>query len=155
MDTELVFVPKDLMGNIRALGDITELTKEHMYEIIKTAKKEIESYNYCLDEDVLQFRVHAERVRNSYKITVEEEIEKTRELWATLDKTRYETHLTLERTENITKNIKHDIADIQKALNNVNIYGVNTYLELVKEVVNMTKEQREIMEKLLDIKRMD
>jgi hypothetical protein len=153
METEILWVPKGLAAEIKALGDITELTEGQTKGIIKRMKADIETYQDCLDDDVLQFRAHAEKVRNSYKKVVDEEMERTYEFWDALEIKKVETAKRLEESKKLTRSISDDLKHIQTALNSANIYGIKDLLELVEQVKHMPAEDRELLQGLLDIKR--
>lgn len=148
MTRKIMWVDEELVNKITMLDEITEITSVQTKDLIKEFKDDIETYSDCMDEDLLQFRAHAEKVRNTYKKVVDEEIEVTYELWNSLDKKRCETHKKLEESRELSKSIKSDVKLINDTLNGSSIYGVQNYLDLVERVSNLSDKDKDLMQKL-------
>jgi len=153
MGRTLIWIDDNLAKKLEIIDDVVKLTDNDIKDIIKNLKDSISVLDETIDEDVVSFRYHAQKVRDSYKKVVDEEIDKTNELWEQLDVLRSETRNKLDKTRELTKSIKEDIVEIQKGINNCNLYGVDHFLELVVQVNNMSEANRELLCKLLDLKR--
>lgn len=153
MGRTLIWIDDNLAKKLEIIDDVVKLTDNDIKDIIKGLKDNISVLDETIDEDVVSFRYHAQKVRDSYKKVVDEEIDKTNELWEQLDVLRSETRNKLDKTRELTKSIKEDIVEIQKGINNCNLYGVDHFLELVVQVNNMSEANRELLCKLLDLKR--
>ena len=106
MGRTLIWIDDSLAKKLEILNDTVELKENDIKSIVKELKNDIENIGECIDEDVVSFRYHAQKVRDSYKKVVDEEIEKTNELWETMDKLRTETRERLNKTRELTASIK-------------------------------------------------
>lgn len=153
MGRTLIWIDDNLAKKLEIIDDVVKLTDNDIKDIIKGLKDNISVLDETIDEDVVSFRYHAQKVRDSYKKVVEEEIDKTNELWEQLDTLRFETSNKLDKTKELTKSITEDIKYIQESISKCNLYGVDKLLEMIEKVNYMNESDRELLYKLLDFKR--
>lgn len=149
MGKKFVWVSEELIGE---LEDV-DLTFENMVKIITGFQKEINTMTECVDENVVGFRYHAQKVRDDYKKVVEEELAKTYELWEQMNQLRNEASQKLQEVVGVTKTITPIIIEIKHALNNINLYGVDKLLEVTNKIAYMGDQEKELLFKLLQIEK--
>ena len=152
MGKVFAWIGEDLAKRLKFVDDTVELSETDIKRIIKDLRDEISLMDECLEEDVISFRHHAQRVRNSYKQVADEEIRATQDMWESLHTLRCETQKRIEQSRELTQSIKGDIKEIKTALDTINVYGLDRLLDLIYKVKNMSDKERDMLSQLLSLK---
>lgn len=145
MARTLVWVDERFAKELEMIDDVAKINEEDIKKFIGWLKSDIENMKECLDDDVVAFRNHAAQVRTAYQKVVEEEIQKTGELWEKMEYLRAETKEKLDKTRELTQSTKRDLEEIQDMLSKIRIYGVDDLLKLVERIGYMNEVDKGIL----------
>lgn len=100
MGKELIWVEAELVPKIEIIQDILKLKGE---DISKAIDKLAEDTNVLttdvIDTSLLEIKLHAAKVRNTYKELVDKEIEETSKLWEECDARIYESRTKIREVK--------------------------------------------------------
>ncbi len=153
MGKTLVWIDENIAKKLQIIDEVAEIKDKDLKKIIQQLKDDIDTMKECVSEDVIDFRYYAQQVRDSYKKVVEEELQKTYELWEQLSKLRIETKNKLGLIQDLTQSIAKDIELIQKNLLKFNIYGLDQLLQVLTKFKDIPDEDKELLYKLFEIKK--
>lgn len=104
-----------------------------------------------MEENLLNIKHHAIQVRNKYKECVDEQIEKTEELWSTCDNKIKESQTKIKSVEASFDGINKLINEMHSKLNGLPIYGLNEAMDTIERFNNMSQKDKDAMELLLGL----
>jgi ribosomal protein L14E/L6E/L27E len=153
MGNRLVWIEEELAGKLEILNDVVKLNRDKgIDELIKSIEADTKIMSDSLDENALQFKLHAQKVRSGYEAVVQEELDKTYELWEKCEELRKQAK---EKTKEILPMIesasKH-IENLKSKLSSLDIYGLDRIFDLVNKFNSMSKEDKELLSKMFSIK---
>ena len=151
MSKELVWVEKELVGQIEVICDIIKLRGGGISEVIEKLRGDTKTYVEGLDSDLLSMKLHAQKVRDEYKAVVESEIEQSYALWEDLDKKRTQMRDKFSSMKEVVRECRGEISSLKESIDGLNIYGAERVLDLVKSFSAMTEKERDIMFKLIEL----
>lgn len=152
-DRQIIWVSKDLVRKLQLLEECDIITTEEITKIIKDLKDEISLMDDALDQNVLSFRAHAQKVRDLYKMVVDEEISKTYDLWNEMDIKRCEVQTKLEDIRRITKTVKDDLMACKTELSTLNVYGADRVVELLTKFQSLSSDDKDLLTDLCNLRR--
>lgn len=152
---ELIWVSKSLHKRLQVTDSAVCIGEEAMRQLIDELREEINTLNDCTDQHVLSFKKDMLVVRETYKKVVEAEVAESYKAWEALDKQRCEMNTRLERTSDLIRSVKDDLANISNQVRSINVHGIDDMLDLIDRVKNLSNDDRELLMKLFEIQRRD
>ena len=151
-ERELVWVPKDLLREVQVFIDVG-YTEEQIKKLRQRFRDDIETYDELMDSDLVEFRAHAVKVRNSYSKVVDEEIDATYQLWESLAEKRTEAQKKLEETREITRSIKSDVDELKSEIKNLSLYDLEKLLSVIEQVKYMNESDKQLLIDVFNVRR--
>lgn len=151
MSKELLWVDTKLVDKLKLVDNVSELYEEDIKGYFSDLQKEIKDFSTDIDSNVLDIQLKAQKLRESYKDTVEKEIETSRLLWEELDAKRYENFERINEAKDIIGTIEKDISGLQKKIDRINFYAIDRIIETIDKLTNMDDKQIELLKKLLEM----
>ena len=146
---ELVWIERDLLPRWDLLQDILRLNGKDLDKVLNSLKEDDKLLEDCLEENLLNIKHHAIQVRNKYKECVDEQIEKTEDLWSLCDNKIIESQTKIKSVENSFDKINKLIDQMNTKLNGLSIYKLNEAMDIIDRFNNMSQKDKDAMELLL------
>jgi uncharacterized coiled-coil DUF342 family protein len=148
---DLVWIDKRLVPQIEFIEDVLKLKKD---DIQKEIDKLVDSTQALttdnIDTSLLELKLHAQKVRNEYKKTVDEELEKTDKLWEECDKNLYNSKTNIKDIKDSFYSLEQEIDTLTKRLNDLPIYKLEQFMDLLDRFNGYSDEQRELLKIMLN-----
>ena len=148
---DLVWVDKRLVPQIEFIEDVLKLKKD---DIQKEIDKLVDSTQALttdnIDTSLLELKLHAQKVRNEYKKTVDEELEKTDKLWEECDKNLYNSKTNIKDIKDSFYSLEQEINTLTNRLNDLPIYKLEQFMDLLDRFNGYSDEQRELLKIMLN-----
>jgi uncharacterized coiled-coil DUF342 family protein len=148
---DLVWVDKRLVPQIEFIEDVLKLKKD---DIQKEIDKLVDSTQTLttdnIDTSLLELKLHAQKVRNEYKKTVDEELEKTDKLWEECDKNLYNSKTNIKDIKDSFYSLEQEIDTLTKRLKDLPIYKLEQFMDLLDRFNGYSDEQRELLKIMLN-----
>lgn len=148
---DLVWVDKRLVPQIEFIEDVLKLKKD---DIQKEIDKLVDSTQTLttdnIDTSLLELKLHAQKVRNEYKKTVDEELEKTDKLWEECDKNLYNSKTNIKDIKDSFYSLEQEIDTLTKRLNDLPIYKLEQFMDLLDRFNGYSDEQKELLKIMLN-----
>lgn len=148
---DLVWVDKRLVPQIEFIEDVLKLKKD---DIQKEIDKLVDSTQALttdnIDTSLLELKLHAQKVRNEYKKTVDEELEKTDKLWEECDKNLYNSKTNIKDIKDSFYSLEQEIDTLTNRLNDLPIYKLEQFMDLLDRFNGYSDEQRELLKIMLN-----
>ena len=151
MSKELLWVEKSLIQKLKLLDEVEEIKEKDIKDVIKKFNEDItEIITDNIDSNVLNLRLKAQQIRDSYENVVNEEIEKTNELWEQLDEKRYEINSKLNNMRDRVNSISNEINNIKQQIHNIDFYGIDKLLECIDKINNLREDDKILLKQLFN-----
>lgn len=148
---DLVWIDKRLVPQIEFIEDVLKLKKD---DIQKEIDKLVDSTQTLttdnIDTSLLELKLHAQKVRNEYKKTVDEELEKTDKLWEECDEKLYNSKTNIKDIKDSFYSLEQEIDTLTKRLNDLPIYKLEQFMDLLDRFNGYSDEQRELLKIMLN-----
>jgi len=148
---DLVWIDKRLVPQIEFIEDVLKLKKD---DIQKEIDKLVDSTQTLttdnIDTSLLELKLHAQKVRNEYKKTVDEELEKTDKLWEECDKNLYNSKTNIKDIKDSFYSLEKEIDTLTNRLNDLPIYKLEQFMDLLDRFNGYSDEQRELLKIMLN-----
>ena len=153
-EREYVWIPKKLLPKWEFVKDILRLKGED----IQKAIDELSGETTCLTTDnldttLLEMKLHAQKVRDQYKQCVDEELEKTNELWGACEEKVYDSRTKIKQIKSSFDEVISDINQIDKKLNDLPLYKLSETMDLLDRFKSYTDEDKQKIAMLLGIEK--
>lgn len=153
-EREYVWIPKKLLPKWEFVKDILRLKGED----IQKAIDELSGETTCLTTDnldttLLEMKLHAQKVRDQYKQCVDEELEKTNELWEACEEKVYGSRTKIKQIKSSFDEVISDINQIDKKLNDLPLYKLRETMDLLDRFKSYTDEDKQKIAMLLGIEK--
>lgn len=142
---ELVWVSKELVETVNKL-DAGVATQEDILKVFKEFKSEIENYTYDIEESAAMFRRQSQKVKDSFKQVVDNEVEALQEFWDTQDEKRAEIQKKFSSFKNGISSAKDEILSLKQSIRDLDIYGLDKLVELVEKINCMSDKDKELLQ---------
>lgn len=153
-EREYVWIPKKLLPKWEFVKDILRLKGED----IQKAIDELSGETTCLTTDnldttLLEMKLHAQKVRDQYKQCVDEELEKTNELWEACEEKVYDSRTKIKQIKSFFDEVISDINQIDKKLKDLPLYKLRETMDLLDRFKSYTDEDKQKIAMLLGIEK--
>ena len=153
---ELIWVSRELAEEYKKLDSVDE-QEAIVKKLINKKKLDIEQEQEQLSDSLLQFKsvclVHKKELGKVY----EEQADKLYSLWeetgdvsSMITKHARDISSLVQPMRTEINNLSKDIADLKKAMSELNIYGAERILEVVSKVKTMDEETKFLLKTLLN-----
>lgn len=153
MGNKMIWIEEDLAAKLEIINDVVKIKNEDIDKIIKKLADDTSIMSECLDENVLRFKLHAQQVRDNYEKVVNEEVEKTYELWKRCEELRKETKGKISNLLPVITEVNAQLEKLDKSINKVNTYGIDRLIEVVDKFKRIPDDEKDMIAKLLDYKK--
>jgi uncharacterized coiled-coil DUF342 family protein len=148
---DLVWVKKELIPQLEFIEDILKLKKD---DIQKEIDKLVDSTQTLatdnIDTSLLELKLHAQKVRDEYKKTVDDELEKTNKLWEDCDEKLYNSKTKISGVKDSFYSLRQEINTITKKLNDLPLYKLEQFMDLLDRFNGYSDEQKELLKIMLN-----
>jgi uncharacterized coiled-coil DUF342 family protein len=148
---DLVWVKKELIPQLEFIEDILKLKKD---DIQKEIDKLVDSTQTLttdnIDTSLLELKLHAQKVRDEYKKTVDDELEKTDKLWEDCDEKLYNSKTKISGVKDSFYSLRQEINTITKKLNDLPLYKLEQFMDLLDRFNGYSDEQKELLKIMLN-----
>ena len=149
---ELLWIDKGLVNKLKLLEEVEEIDQVEIKKYIREFNEQVETLSEEVDSSVLGLRAKAQKVRETYKKVVEDEITSIDKLWCELDNKRYESTNKISQASKSISSIQDEVNRLKRSIKEIDFYAINNVIELVDKVSNMNSKQLELLEKLVKFK---
>lgn len=150
MGKELIWVDAELVPKIEIIQDILKLKGE---DISKAIDKLADDTNVLttdnIDTSLLEIKLHAAKVRDTYKELVDKEIEETGKLWEECDNRIYESRTKLKQVENSFRELS---SSIKACGDNLDLWKMKQFseaMDLIDRFNRYSEEEKVLLSGLL------
>lgn len=148
---DLVWIDKRLVPQMEFIEDVLKLKKD---DIQKEIDKLVDSTQTLttdnIDTSLLELKLHAQKVRNEYKKTVDEELEKTDKLWEECDEKLCNSKTSVKDIKDSFYSLEQEIDTLTKRLNDLPIYKLEQFMDLLDRFNGYSDEQKELLKIMLN-----
>lgn len=148
---DLVWVDKRLVPQIEFIEDVLKLKKD---DIQKEIDKLVDSTQTLttdnIDTSLLELKLHAQKVRDEYKKTVDEELDKTDRLWEDCDEKLCNSKTKIKDIKDSFYSLEQEINTLTKRLNDLPIYKLEQFMDLLDRFNGYSDEQKEFLKIMLN-----
>ena len=153
-EMEYVWIPKKLLPRWEFIMDILKLRGED----IQNAINKLSDDTTCLTTDnldttLLEMKLHAQKVRDQYKQCVDEELEKTNDLWELCEEKVYDSRTKIKQIKSSFDEVISDINQIDKKLNDLPLYKLRETMDLLDRFKSYTDEDKRKIAMLLGVEK--
>ena len=150
MDKELVWLDKDIASKIEVLQDVVRLRGEEIDKVISRLTDTTKLLTTdSIDTTLLEMKLHAQKVRDTYKQTVDEELEKTNALWDECDEKIYESRTKISKVTTSFADLNEEITKLRKGMNDLPLYQIDHLMEVLDKFNSYTDKDKELLRILL------
>lgn len=155
MGQRMVWIEEDLASKLEIVNDVAKLkTDGDLAKVIKRMEDEIDGMAECLDENVLRFKLHAQQTRDSYEKTVQEEVDKSYELWEKCEDLRSKAKKKIDAMLPDIKTVSEELRRLNESMDKISTYRIDKLFELINKFNNMSEEDKNVLVKLLNYEKM-
>lgn len=150
MAKELIWVEAELVPKIEIIQDILKLKGED----ISKAIDELANDTSCIttdsiDTSLLEIKLHAAKVRDTYKELVDKEIEETGKLWEDCDTRIYESRTKIKQVENSFRELSNSIKSCADNLDRWDMDKFSQAMDLIDRYKGYSNKEKELLKELL------
>lgn len=150
MEKELVWLDKEIASKMEILQDVIRLRGEEIDKVITRLTDETKLLTTdCIDTTLLEMKLHAQKVRDTYKQTVDEELEKTNVLWDECDEKIYESRTKISKVTASFANLNAEVSKLRTSMNDLPLYQIDHLIEVIDKFNSYTDKDKELLRILL------
>ena len=134
--------------------DCIKVKGEDIDKVVKEFTDDTSLMTDCLEENLIQFKYHGQRIRDEYKKVTNEQIKKNTELFEECDKLLQESEPTIKHIKRNLESIGYLIDSLNKKLDielGVNLNKIERLLQIVQEINSMPATDKELLRKVLTV----
>ena len=94
-------------------------------------------------------KLHAQKVRDTYKQTVDEELEKTNTLWEECDEKIYASRTKIAKVTTSFIDLNREVEKLRINLNDLPLYQIERIMELLDKYNSYSDKDKELLRILL------
>ena len=148
---KLLWVEENLVKDLQLLDEVEEISQDKIKNLIKRFKEENEEMVLeNIDSNVLSLRTKAQQMRELYENVVEEEGDKTYELWEKLDSKRDIYKSKLDELKNVIGDCRKDLELFKNGIDSIDFYGIDRLVECIDKIRKLDDRDKELLSKLFD-----
>ena len=150
MDKELVWLDKNIASKIDVLQDVVRLRGEEIDKVISRLTDTTKLLTTdSIDTTLLEMKLHAQKVRDTYKQTVDEELEKTNTLWEECDEKIYASRTKIAKVTTSFIDLNREVEKLRINLNDLPLYQIERIMELLDKYNSYSDKDKELLRILL------
>lgn len=138
---------------IKAYSNDKKAYENALMEYIKDVKDSLRSDIEGADEDIIQFKAKMITARDAFKAAKDEQLEATYELWEKYDAEISKVGNFVAAAKQVIIPLKNEVESLNNAVSGLNFSRLESCLNLIDRINNMSQQDREILEKLLELKK--
>ncbi|WP_099467854.1 hypothetical protein [Konateibacter massiliensis] len=150
MARELIWVESELVPKIELIQDIIKLKGE---DISKAINKLVENTDVLktdnIDTSLLEIKLHAAKVRNTYKELVDKEIEETNVLWEECDSRIYESRTKINQIKDTFSELSSSIKECSNSLDRWEMDKFSDAMDLIDRYNQYSDKEKELLKGLM------
>ena len=150
MGKELIWVESELAPKIEIIQDIFKLKGE---DISKAIDKLAEDTNVLttdnIDTSLLEIKLHAAKVRDTYKELVDKEIEETGKLWEECDTRIYESRTKIKEVKDNFTSLAESIKSCSLNLDKWEMNRFSEAMDLIDRFNRYSDEEKALLKGLM------
>lgn len=144
-----LYIPERVAKILKDI-DTADINKEAFIELLGGMKEAVEYAEDEIEQATLNLKAKSRAIKDCYKKQVAEELDMLNEFWEELDKQRSDINKKIRNAYTETSKLKQEIADLKHQLSQVSIYGLDSFVELVHKINNMSDSEKELLSKIFD-----
>lgn len=149
-EREYVWIPKKLLPKWEFVKDILKLKGEDIQKAIDELSGETTSLTTDnLDTTLLEIKLHAQKVRDTYKSCVDEELEKTNRLWEECDDKVSESRTNIRAIKTSFNEVLYNLNKVEEKLNDLPLYKLRETMDLLDRFKAYSDEDKKKIAMLL------
>lgn len=150
MAKELIWVEAELVPKIEIIQDILKLKGEDISKAIDKLANDTSCITTdSIDTSLLEIKLHAAKVRDTYKELVDKEIEETGKLWEDCDTRIYESRTKIKQVENSFRELSNSIKSCADNLDRWDMDKFSQAMDLIDRYKGYSNKERELLKELL------
>lgn len=150
MAKELIWVEAELVPKIEIIQDILKLKGEDISKAIDKLANDTSCITTdSIDTSLLEIKLHAAKVRDTYKELVDKEIEETGKLWEDCDGRIYESRTKIKQVENSFRELS---SIINLCADNLDRWDMNKFsdaMDLIDRFNRYSDEEKDLLKGLM------
>lgn len=150
MGKSLVWLDDEIAGKIEILQDIVRLRGGEIDKVIQELADDTKNLTTDdLDTLLLEMKLHARRVRDTYKQAVDEEIESTSQLWEECDKKINNSRTRITNVQNLFRELNDEIDKLNSGISGMDLYKLERAMDLLDKFKSYSDVDKKKIEMLL------
>lgn len=150
MAKELIWVEAELVPKIEIIQDILKLKGEDISKAIDKLANDTSCITTdTIDTSLLEIKLHAAKVRDTYKELVDKEIEETGKLWEDCDSRIYESRTKIKQVENSFRELSSSIKSCADNLDRWDMNKFSEAMDLIDRFKEYSNKEKELLKGLL------
>ena len=150
MGKKIVWLDEEIAGKVELLEDIIKLRGEELNKIIQRLADDTNALTTDnLDTALLEMKLHAAKVRDTYKNAVNEELEKTNELWEDCDDKISESRTKISAVKNSFCELNQEIEKLNRSICKMDLYNLERAMNILDKFKSYSDEDKKKIEMLL------
>lgn len=146
-----VNIDDKLVPHLEILIDCIKLRGGDLDEQVKRLTSETRLMDNCLEEEILQMKLHAAKVRSEFADTVNEAIQKNTDTWEECVEKIKEKSPKVSELVNIFKPLSQEIEHINKLISNINIYKLEQLIKLAEKIAELDEPTLSLVRKMVSV----
>lgn len=150
MSKRIVWLDEEIAGKVELLEDIIKLRGEELNKIIQRLADDTNALTTDnLDTALLEMKLHAAKVRDAYKNAVNEELEKTNELWEECDDKIIKSRTKISAVKNSFYELNQEIEKLNRSICKMDLYNLERAMSILDKFKSYSDEDKKKIEMLL------
>lgn len=150
MGKSIVWLDDEIAGKVEILQDIIKLRGEEIDKVIQELADDTRNLTTDnLDTLLLEMKLHARKVRDTYKQAVDEEIENTEKLWEECDEKINSSRTNITKVKNSFCELNDEINKLNSGINRMNLYKLEQAIDLLDRFKAYSDVDKKKIEMLL------
>ncbi|MFD1402038.1 hypothetical protein [Robinsoniella peoriensis] len=152
MAKELIWVESEVASKIEIIQDILKLKGEDISKAIDKLANDTNCITTDnIDTSLLEIKLHAAKVRDTYKELVDKEIEETNVLWEACDERICESRTKIRQVENTFRELSSSIKSCADKLNRWDMDKFSQAMDLIDRYKRCSEKEKELLKGLMNI----
>lgn len=131
--------------------DCIKLRGGDLDEQIKALAKDTRLMDTCLEEEILQMKLHAAQVRKEFEDTVNVEVEKNTQTWEQCVEKIKSKEPRVKELLDIFKPLSQEVESLNQLISNINIYKLEKLIELAEKIAELDDRTIELVRRMVQV----
>lgn len=150
MGKEIIWVDSEIAGKVELLADIVKLRGEELNKVIQELADDTNALTTDnLDTALLEMKLHAAKVRDTYKNAVDEELEKTNKLWEECDEKITKSRTKISAVKNSFNELNQEIEKLNRGICKLDLYNLERAITILDRFNSFSDSDKKKIEMLL------